>query len=195
MSGSPAASSSVTIAQVRASAPAPPASSESARTRRPSFDAASSRSVNSGRSNASRRAGASATGLISRVTKSRTVSRISSCSGERRRSNTLLSLDAEGLDDGTPLVELGANVFREVVGVAVRRDDLLLAEDSQHGRVLEEAGGLAAHARDDLGRGFQRREDADPGGELEAGHALRDPRHPAHPPATLRPPPPPPPPL
>ena len=65
---------------VSASAPAPPRSSDNASVRKPNCEAASICAINRLRSQTSSRSALSATGLISRVTKSRTVSRISNCS-------------------------------------------------------------------------------------------------------------------
>src|SRR6267378_414907 len=150
MSGSPTASSSVTMQQVRVSAPAPPAASGSASVRSPSREAPSSCVASSGFAKGSRRSALSATGFTSRATKSRTVSRISSCSGLRCRLNMrLFAFDAQGLDYPRPLVQLGPDVAGEVVRVAIRGDDLLLGVDLLDHRVLEEGGGFAAGARDD----------------------------------------------
>src|SRR5215470_18178323 len=179
MSGSPAASSSITMHDVSASAPVPPRYSESASVRSPICEALSSRSVSSGLSAASRRADLIATGLTSVVTKSRTVSRISSCSGLRCRlyMSVSFSLDTCGLDHVGPLVELFLDVDGERVRVLVARDDVLLAEVLQHLGVVEERLGFLGQTRDDLLRSLGRHEQAGPGRHLEIRHRLGDRRH------------------
>src|SRR5262245_14968992 len=155
MSGSPTAISSVTMQQVSVSAPAPPASSESASVRSPSCAALSSAPVSNGRVCASSRAGSSAGGLTSCVTKSRTVSRISSCSGLKRRSymrslRTLFSLDAGGLDHVRPPIQILLDQALELARVHGHRRDLLLIQHLDHLRVAHDGKRRLPEPRDHL---------------------------------------------
>src|SRR5262249_3910102 len=134
------ASSSVTMQQVRLSAPAPPCSSDSASVRSPICEAWSSASTSSGRARASRRSGLRASGLIASATKSRTVSRICNCSGLKQRSyiwllrkltrpdTTSLSLDAGGLDHARPFPQVLADELAEPIRAERKRRYLLLGE-------------------------------------------------------------------
>src|SRR4030095_15764580 len=82
----------MTMHAVRQSAAAPPPSSESVSVRSPISEALSSASTSSGLSKGCKRSGCSAAGLISPSTKSRTVSRNSSCSAVRFRSYMAVSV-------------------------------------------------------------------------------------------------------
>src|SRR5215467_848844 len=182
MSGSATASSSVTMQQVRLSAPAPPRSSDSASVRSPISAAWSSASTSSGRARASRRCGLRASGLIASATKSRTVSRICNCSGLKRRSymwllrkltrqdTTSLSLDARGLDHARPFLQVLADELAEAIGGERKRRDLLLGELLDHLRVVHDRERLLGEPLHDLLRRPRRRYDADPGRHFESCH-------------------------
>src|SRR6516225_5383336 len=183
-SGSPTASSSVTMQQVRLSAPAPPRSSESASVRSPICAAWSSSSTSSGRARASRRCGLSASGLITSATNSRTVSRICNCSALKRRSymwllrkltgldTTSLALDARGLDHARPFLQILADELAETIGAERKRRDLLLGELLDHLRVMHDRERLLGEPLHDLLRRPRRRYDADPRRHFESRHRL-----------------------
>src|SRR5262249_47968093 len=180
MSGSPTASSSVTMQQVRLSAPAPPCSSDSASVRSPICAAWSSASTSSGRARASTRSGLSASGLITSATKSRTVSRICNCSALKRRSymwlllklTTSLALDARGLDHARPFLQVLADELAETIGAERKRRDLLLRELLDHLRVMHDRERLLGEPLHDLLRRPRRRYDADPRRHFESRHRL-----------------------
>src|SRR5437867_1935835 len=89
-----------------------------------------------GFSRASSRSALSAMGLTLRVTKSRTVSRISSCSGARWRLyirsselSALLALDARALDHLFPAIEVALNERCELLRPHCHWRDLLLVQE------------------------------------------------------------------
>src|SRR5262249_43320228 len=180
MSGSPTARSSVTMQQVRLSAPAPPCSSDSASVRSPICEAWSRTPTSSGRARASRRSGLSASGLITSATKSPTVSRICNCSALKRRSymwllrkltrpdTTSLALDALGLDHAGPFLQILADELAETIGGESKRRDLLFGELLDHLRVMHDRERLLGEPLHDLLRRPRRRHDADPRRHFES---------------------------
>src|SRR5262249_41750625 len=189
MSGSPTARSSVTMQQVRLSAPAPPCSSDSASVRSPICEAWSRTPTSSGRARASRRSGLSASGLITSATKSRTVSRICNCSGLKRRSymwllrkltrqdTTSLSLDARGLDHARPFLQVLADELAQAIGGERKGGALLLGRWLAHLRFVHDRERLLGEPLHDLLRRPRRRYDANPRRLFEPRHRLGDRRH------------------
>jgi len=112
--------------------------------------------------------------LISDATKiAHRVADLELLGAEMQAEHAPIRLDAEGLMI-PPTCPARPDVAGEIVRIAVRGDDLLLGENLLDRRSLREGGGFPADPRDDLGRRLRRREDADPGRELESRQGFRD---------------------
>src|SRR6266540_4697649 len=87
--------------------------------------------------------------------------RASRCTASGTRVDRSLPLDARGLDDARPFVEVLADELAELIGGERKRRHLLLGELLDHLRVAHDGERLLREALYDLLRRACRRDDAD----------------------------------